>query len=392
MKSLFISVHALFLFLVSLPSMALVKPDSADIETQGWMMSVQVRVEGTDRYVEFCKGSLIDPYWVISAQPCFFDVYDTVSDATGSSSPEYMVVSEQTGNRYLVEEQINDGRGAFSFMMLHLKRAASEEPIALFTGQESELPGSEVKVYNNLISSSFQNDSYSPNGEIPGICTVSENIFFGDNGFCYMIANPQTSSELQMIDGEVIAMPEEADTSHPLNGFSSLPFEPPYFVIDYAGSDKFLCYEDLGAAVVSEVNGVATQVGMVMGVGALAFTPTCNSSFLNFHLGFSEARQFIDSTIAKGVFDRQCPGTTSIEAEPTGFLLAQFQWEPIENAEGYSIVFTPALGQVPVQSVNVGNITSLEVELEPLVTYSLAVQGYNSQCTGPLSETLNVQF
>ena len=91
---------------ICLPASALVDPIAADIEEQGWMANVLIKGSRDQFYTLFCKGSLIDRYWVMTSVSCLDDPYKILKKSrcgqagicVGTGQPRGTLQSRRTHN------------------------------------------------------------------------------------------------------------------------------------------------------------------------------------------------------------------------------------------------------------------------------------------------------
>jgi len=105
-----------------------------------------------------------------------------------------------------------------------------------------------------------------------------------------------------------------------------------------------------------------------------------------------ELQDFIEESIAQGKFAQVCPASAELKFEQLTGSAVRFYWDEIDQADGYQILATPALGYQPIQAFDLGNVLEYSAELVVGTTYSLSLQGYNAECTGAMSPPINIVF
>ncbi len=377
-----------FCLLQLFPVLALVSPEQADIQEQDWMANILIKGSLSERYSLFCKGSLIDAYWVLSSPACFNDAFGIIDRAVGSDKAEYAVALGNLGGLFRVEERLISTDG--NAMLLRLERPADNTPIKVLHYKPAQLKGVQIRIFNNESTASLADSVFNPVGDLPVTCRIGARLFFDDGKMCYVVSKQEYSIFLQMARGRIID-PLAADAPvSPLNSAFIPDTSGDRLYVDFSERNSHPCHEDLGSPIVATLNGELVQVGLVVAAGMATGIPLCNGSFFNNLISLDEQRDFIESSISKGKFAQQCPAKTVLKHEKLSKTQVRFYWDEIYQAEGYRVLFTTALGYEPIQSVDLGNITEVSVNLEPDTTYSLALQAYNSSCTGVMSRPISV--
>lgn len=97
---------------------------------------------------------------------------------------------------------------------------------------------------------------------------------------------------------------------------------------------------------------------------------------------------FIENSLAKGRFKQQCPATATIAFKQLSGRRVRFFWDAVDQAQGYRALYTRNLDYLPIDAIDLGNVKESTVQLEAGVTHAIAIQAYNSSCTGNMSPTL----
>lgn len=377
-------------YVLSFPADALVDPVEADIEEQDWMANILIKGSRSQIYSLFCKGSLIDEYWVLSSPACFIDPYDTISDSVGSDKAEYAVALGNLGGLFKVEERITSPDG--NTMLLRLNRPATNKPISLLYLPATALRGVQVRIFGTETSAALADEFFNPVGSVPVTCRVFGSLFFSNSRMCYVLSRPIFHFKTLMGRGQLID-PLSADApSRPLNSAVSPSSNVDRLYMDFIENKGYPCYEDLGSPIIATLNGELVQVGLVVAAGMTTGVPMCNDSFANFMSSLSGQKDFINRSLARGLFARQCPTIPSLRYEILAGTRVRFYWDRIYQVEGYKVLYTTALGYQPIVSIDIGNISEAIVNLAPGTTYSVALQAYNSECTGMMSAPVEVNI
>ncbi|MEX0618835.1 MAG: hypothetical protein WDZ76_07745 [Pseudohongiellaceae bacterium] len=383
-------ITTVFLILVHAGgSIALVEPEEADITTADWMARLMVYDVYDGSLREFCKGSLIDPYWVLTSSYCFNDPNDIIENATDSFPPYYMIGLGDDENHYEIEERIASPGG--DFYLVRLAKKATQEPIAFAALTTGELLGKEVRVYNDKVTAAVGNFFYNPDSDNEATCSIDGHIFYVDGRYCFILPDVATTDTLQMAVATVLDPHGEDAPQHPLNDYISASLDSTVFYLDHRQSGSYFCHEDMGSALVAEINGELTQIGVVMAVGKILQVPMCNSSYYNFSLSLTEIEDFIASTLIRGQFDQNCPGATHFHWSLLETNDVHINWHEVEDAVGYRVFFTTRRGYEPIQTLELANITEVTTTLAPGI-YSLAIQAFNADCAGNLSPVTTIEI
>jgi len=277
-------------------------------------------------------------------------------------------------------------------MLLRLNRPARNEPLPLLYRTPAQLKGIQVRVYSSVTSTSFADAYFNPAGSVPVTCDVDGRAFFNDNRMCYVISELKYLNSMMMASGCVINPLSGDAPAIPLNNDLTPDTSGDRLHIDFSANNSYPCHEDLGSPVIATLNGKLVQVGLVVAAGMTTGVPMCNGSFFNRQVGLVAQRDFIEASFAKGQFAQLCPAKAEIKFERLSATRVRFYWEEINQASGYKALYTTALGYEPIQVVDLGNIREATVELQSGVTYSLALQAYNDDCTGSMSRPISVDI
>ena len=379
---------AMLLVGVALPASALVDPVAADIEEQGWMANVLVKGSRDEFYALFCKGSLIDRYWVMTSAACLDDPYDVLEKKVGSDKLEFAVALGNLGGLYKVEERIISPD--FSIMLLRLNRPATSQPIPVLFRSAAELKGVEVRILNTEYSAALAHELYNPIGKEFVSCKIQGTEFYSNNRMCYVVAKPISHFKPLMANGQLIDALSPDVPNRVLNSLASSNNSRDLLHINFFENRGYPCHEDVGAPLIATLNGELVQVGMVVAAGMATGIPVCNDSLVNHLSSLSEQESFVEDSIHRGRFKQQCPATANVAYEQLGGRRARFYWDAVDEAQGYRVLYTSNLGYLPIESVDLGNITETIVQLDAGVTHALAIQAYNTNCTGKMSPVLEI--
>lgn len=381
----------LWLLLVQvMPAVALVNPGIADIEEQDWMANILIKGSGAKFFQLFCKGSLIHEYWVLSSPACFIDPFNIIRDSVGSDRAELAVALGNLGGLFTVEERITSPDG--NFMLLRLNRPARNRPIKLLYLTPAELKGVQVRIFGSETSSAFADPFFNPNGELPVSCRVNGAQFFSNNRMCYVYSRPNYLLRPMMVTGQVIDPLVVDAPKSPLNAAVTPVTTGDRLYVNFIGGNSFPCHEDIGSPIIATFHGELVQVGVVVAVGMTTGVPMCNGSFVNNLSVLAKQEMFIATNLARGQFVQQCPARANLQYEKLSATRLRFYWDPVYQAGGYNVLYTPALGYEPIQSIDIGNITEAVVDLTLGETYALAIQAYNTDCTGSMSLPITVEI
>lgn len=389
MRRLFATFLAVYLLYMP-SSLAIVDPVAADIEEQDWMANVLIKGSRSKNFSLLCKGSLIHEYWVLTSTGCLDDALGIIDDVVGSDAPEFAVALGNLGGFFKVEERLLSPDG-FS-MLLRLERPADNKPIQLLYRSVAELKGVQVRIFNNESSASLAHNFYNPEGELSMSCNIEGREFYSNGRMCYVTAALDYSIFPIMAKGRVInPLAPDAPASQ-LNSTLTPDTSGDRMYIDFSENNSYPCYEDLGAPIIATQSGELVQVGLLVAAGMATGVPFCNGSFLNHMISMEAQQEFIEQSIAQGEFAQLCPSKAELDFEQLEGSKVRFYWDEIDKAEGYKILATPALGYAPIQSFDLGDVLEFSAQLEIGATYSLSLQGYNSQCTGPMSSAISIIF
>lgn len=369
---------------------ALVDPVPADISEQGWMANVLIKGSRSTNFSLLCKGSLIDPYWVLTSTECLTDALDIIEDFVASDAAEFAVALGNLGGLFKVEERISSPDG--NALLLRLARPADNEPIRMLYRSPAQLRGVQVRLFNNESSASLGDGFYNPLGATPVSCLLGGAKFFSDGRMCYVTSRLNYSIFPLMARGRVIdPLAADAPTS-PLNATVTPDTSGGRLYVDFGENDSYPCHEDLGAPIIATLGGELVQVGLLVGAGMTTGVPLCNGSFLNHMISMEGLKEFIEGSIAKGKFAQRCPARAELRFEQLDGTRVRFFWDAIDQAEGYRMLATAALGYEPIQVFDLAGVREITVELDIGTTYSLSLQGYNAECTGAMSRPLSIGF
>lgn len=375
---------------VCLPASALVDPIAADIEEQGWMANVLIKGSRDQFYTLFCEGSLIDRYWVMSSASCLDDPYEILEKKVGSDKPEFAVALGNLGGLYKVEERIiSPDRNV---MLLRLNRPATNQPIRVLYRSAAELKGVQVRIFNAEYSTALAHEIYNPIGNVFVSCKIQGAEFYSNNRMCYVIAKPKSHFKPRMAMGQLVDTLSADAPNRALNSMATSDNAGDRLHINFFENKGYPCHEDVGAPIIATLNGELVQVGMVVTAGMATGIPVCNDSFVNHLSSLSAQASFIKNSIDRGRFKQQCPATANLAYEQLSGNRVRFFWDAVDQAQGYRTLYSSNLGYVPIESIDVGNITEAIVHLEAGVTHALAIQAYNANCTGNMSRPLEVSI
>lgn len=372
------------------PAAALVNPQEADIIEQDWMANILVKGSQDQFYSLFCKGSLIHEYWVMSSPGCLYDPFGTIDNVVGSDKAEYAVALGNLGGLFKVERRLISPDG--NIMLLQLNRPSRNKILPLLYRAPEQLRGVKVRIFGSESSAAFADNFFNPQGSLGVSCRVGGQEFFHNGKMCYVTSAPKFLFRQLMAAGRVVDPLAPDAPKSPLNSTVTPNPKGDRLYVDFAEYNSYPCYEDMGSPIVATLNGELVQVGLVVATGMATGVPMCNGSFVNLLVSLKTQMDFISTSIAQGQFDQQCPAQANLRYEKLTPTRVRFYWDAIHQAAGYKVLYTTALGYVPIQSVDVGNLTKAIVDLNPGATYSVAMQGYNMNCTGTMSRPVTVRL
>ena len=249
-----------------------------------------------------------------------------------------------------------------------------------------------MRIISNESSASLADDFYNPVGARNVSCEIEGADFFSDGRMCYITSTLDYSIFPIMARGRVIdPLGPDAITS-PLNSTVTPDTDGNSLYIDFTENNSHPCHEDLGAPIIGTLAGKPVQVGLLVGAGMPTGLPLCNGSFRNHMISMLGQKEFIEESIAKGAFAQRCPSKAELKFEQLDGSQVRFFWDEIDKAQGYRILATSAVGYEPIQAFDLGDVLELTAELVLGATYSLALQGYNADCTGAMSRPISIVF
>ncbi len=292
------------------------------------------------------------------------------------------------GGLYKVEERIISQDS--NFMLLRLNRPATSQPIPVLYRSAAELKGVQVRILNTEYSTALAHEIYNPIGNVFVSCKIQSSEFFSNKRMCYVIAKPQSHFKPLMAKGQLVDALSPDLPNRLLNSLATSNNSGDLLRIRFFENKGYPCHEDVGAPIIASLNGELVQVGMVVAAGMATGIPVCNDSFMNHLSSLSEQEAFVENSIQRGRFKQQCPATANVAYEQLSGRRVRFYWDAVDQARGYQVLYTSNLGYLPIESIDLGDITETIVQLEAGVTHALAIQAYNTDCTGNMSPVLQI--
>lgn len=390
MKSILrVSLLLLISVLLQAPGSALIRPElTFQLNPPEWMAIITVQQESTGSFFAVCNGSLIERQWVLAGVSCAFDPFETIQNLSRGSEPKFFVFIGSNTEPYEVENTIFSPD--FDLQLYKLNRPATETPIKRTSLSADELNGTEVKIYNLYTSEPLGNSSWAPEGEINTECTINGAAFFSDGRICYLLSPIALLTRLGSATATVIDPSSSDAPATALNQFANLNETGAELYLKFEENGSYPCYEDAGSGIIAEIDGEEQLVGVVSRIGVAAGMPLCNNSFLNTFAATSHYESFILESLAQGDFDSACPSSTTLRMDKVGENGVRLHWDALDSVVGYRLFYTTDLGYVAIESADVGSVTEISTQLDPATTYTVALQAYNDQCTGALSEPISI--
>ena len=390
MKRLLISIVAALAIPLTFSSSALINPAVTSAQTPEFMVTMLVTTESNEFVFAFCKGTLIQKYWVLSSRSCFNDHYKVFEKAVRDSRPVYYAYFEHNGETRLVEEYVVSPDGALA--LFRLKNPASSKPVKLVYKPTSELLSSTVNILGFETSDAIGDTLFNPAGNIPGICKVSGSVFTKSGTFCYIISLPDYTNQLKVSAGKVFDPAVDKTGLTIIDSLEEIDGTGTKIYVNFQASGSYPCAEDIGSALLVEQSDGWAQVGLVYGVGSVLALPICSMTILNTFLNLSKYEAFITATTSLSEPELTCPATPLFSFEKQGTNVVHLEWTRVSNATGYRALVTTSLGFEPIQAINLGDIDEIITAVDPSKTYTLAIQAYNNDCNGPMSVVRTISF
>jgi hypothetical protein len=377
------------LLLLAPAAQALVNPDEIAQELPPWYVGIYVLNEATGRLSMFCKGSLIDPQWVLSAYTCGIDAYKVLGGDKSLVAERLFVKVGASAEFVGVREFIQHGEQSIALLQLEEKIATPVLPLS--ARRPGELEGENLVIAGSESSRPAGDILFNPKHGQRMRCSVDGKLFGTDDALCYIVAYPEAAST-------AFRSAFRAINPHEFSGLAYLeqisgPYDPAgdKLFLEHPEAASYPCYEDLGAPVLAYAeDGSVSQVAVVTRVGLLSGTPVCSGHILSEFTSVAYVRDLIERTKAQSYFSGQCPPELEVEYEYLSATRIRLFWDSLPEATGYKVHYTLRLGYFPIQTIPVENQTEYVMDLVPDWLYSIRVSAHNDRCGGPLSETLTL--
>lgn len=359
--------------------LALVEPDETGGELPPWYVEIFYEDSQTMELTPFCKGSLVDPRWVLSAQSCDFDPFRILEERRASPDPEQLYARVGGSEEYVpVSKRVT--AGDYSMILLKLEHAVDAEVIRLSDKLPGDLHGEMVSIYSNAVSERVSHSIFNPGSGPEMSCRTGGAEFFNDGIVCYILSPITKEATLYETVMEVVDPVESGLPGS--GGYSGAGTR--FYVAKESGS--YPCYEDLGAPVVQKMeDGSIELVGVVTRVGIVTTVPLCGAALLpDYYASAAYYSEFIEKTKAAEFFDGQCPPSPQPAFEYVADGRARVHWPKVDGATGYQLHYTERLGYEPIKSQSVQG-TEVMLDLESDREYQVSVSAFNARCSSGLS-------
>ena len=278
-------------------------------------------------------------------------------------------------------------------MMFELEEPNANEVIALSRDNFESLFDEPVSIFAHMESQSIRHHYANTAGDNSVYCTVDGSFFFTDDYVCYVISNPVVSQNLLVARGTVVDPESDSAPQDPVDTDYPFVLDGSRLYIDFRDSQSHPCLEDDGASI---VKGNAQEgfelVGVVAATGPYTGQLLCNPSLSNRFAGVEFYRDFIESTIVQAQFAAACPVAPTVLLEEIGGNGIRVSWDAVDEAVGYKLVLSDALGYSPLIELDLGNITEASTDVDPTVEYSLKLLAYNAQCSSEFSNPITINL
>ena len=369
---------------------AVIGPEELLEPVPSWL--ARIHVSSTNRHVIsiLCNGVLIAEKWVVSSRACLRDPYRVFDIFRGIPDIEYLVTlgdSEQylrVINRYAPPDS--------SLLLYELESATAVTPIRLNLSPLPELYGQEVEIVGRESSEMLNHEYFNPGNGRSGSCKVSGETFFAPGVFCYLFIYPVRHSvfvgiRARLIDPEGPERPrtELDDYVEPITDGTRL-------YLDFFNSGSYTCMEDMGSPItVRNENGERELVGIVNASGMGNLLPMCSPSMANWFTATAAYQEYFEGLQAEARFRAVCPQRPFIHASVNEAGVGALAWQAVAGAKGYRLYYTLDSGYREIQTLDLGDTTSISSLLESGIIYEAAVQAYNNDCTSPISNRVYLQ-
>ena len=363
---------------------AIVKPVEVNSQVPGWLARIYVSRGGDEDASMFCYGALIDKRWVLSSAGCFTDPYRLLRASGNSSGRQYSVRLGEENDRVRVVRRYQSPDAGM--ILYELASDADNSPVVVSKKKADELEGEPVVIIGMDSSEPLGHSFYNPAGERSGSCEVNNERFYGAGVLCYIFTYPVRHNRLVKTEARIIdpSGPQRPDSA--LDDAVNIRTDGSRIYLRYANPDSYACIEDMGMPIVSvQQDGSVALVGMVNATGMAVGLPLCSASMAHWYTAVSHYRDFFVRAKAESRLRAVCPAQPRLLVGHVANGNKQLYWEQDEAAESYRLYFAPVNGRKDIRQYEAGNVTLLSVELQADESYEVALQGYNSNCTSPLS-------
>ena len=377
----------LLLAALATPVRALVDPEPTALPVPPWL--VDIVVAGASQRV-FCRGALIAPQWVLSTGTCLNDPFHLLDDVAPGKQPEYFARLGPNGDVVEVQSFVHASDYGVGLFKIALPSSAAPLPLTSLTS--SELLGKAVVLYGRQATTGFRDAFYNPGGSGPAaLCRVEGRAFVGQRSWCYLLGRPRSEAGLFQTRATVLDPAAPGAPATALDRSVTPDRSGRTLYLDFRASASYPCNEDLGLPVLlPRADGGVEIAGVVARVGVAAGLPLCGPSLANEFSSIEAIRAFIAETETREAFTSLCPATPvpTLRWLEAGSRLS-LHWPAVPGASGYRVHYTSRHGHEPIETLDLGNRTSLTAPRAAVGALLVAVSAYNERCGSVASRPLS---